>query len=321
MRGREIAWLVSSLLLIALVAFAVAGQANALFIAVVTSGVLATSFTALLFSNGRFFALTLLNLMSVYTAIFAFFIEELFGAIRPVVSGIGFAMPVVAFLTGCWRSRKDVSAVLTKPHLDESRSLLDAVFWLVPVFAVGGTALLLSLFSDGIVNTEKAFLAAMGAISAIVLVASRNIAVFLVDAGLLFEEFYGRMARLAIPAFAFLTSYALLVILFASLYTLVSLQGVTGNGLTGHFRVAGDTRAIGFSEAIHFSIVTLSTVGYGDIVPASNIARILASAEVICGVLLLLFGVSELQEYAREHRGDRVPARRRTAGRRTGPEP
>ena len=32
------------------------------------------------------------------------------------------------------------------------------------------------------------------------------------------------------------------------------------------------TRALSFSEATHFSIVTISTVGYGDIVPASNIA-------------------------------------------------
>ena len=64
-------------------------------------------------------------------------------------------------------------------------------------------------------------------------------------------------------------------------------------------------RALSFSEAMHFSIVTISTVGYGDIVPASNIARVLASIEVICGVLLLLFGVSELLEYTREHRKDR----------------
>jgi voltage-gated potassium channel len=62
------------------------------------------------------------------------------------------------------------------------------------------------------------------------------------------------------------------------------------------------TRALSFPEAIHFSIVTISTVGYGDIVPASNLARVLAFIEVVCGVMLLLFGVSELLEYTREHR-------------------
>jgi voltage-gated potassium channel len=70
--------------------------------------------------------------------------------------------------------------------------------------------------------------------------------------------------------------------------------------------VGSAPRSLSFSEAIHFSIVTISTVGYGDIVPASNIARVLASIEVICGVLLLLFGVSELLEYTREHRRDRA---------------
>jgi putative Mn2+ efflux pump MntP len=64
-------------------------------------------------------------------------------------------------------------------------------------------------------------------------------------------------------------------------------------------------RALNFSESIYFSIVTISTVGYGDIVPHSSVARVLASLEVICGFLLLLFGVSELLEYAREHRRNR----------------
>jgi hypothetical protein len=33
---------------------------------------------------------------------------------------------------------------------------------------------------------------------------------------------------------------------------------------------------------------------------------VLASVEVICGVMLLLFGVSELLEYTREHRRHRT---------------
>ena len=49
-------------------------------------------------------------------------------------------------------------------------------------------------------------------------------------------------------------------------------------------------------RSIYFSIVSLSTVGYGDIVPHSSLARLLASLEVICGFMLLLFGVSELLE-------------------------
>jgi hypothetical protein len=54
----------------------------------------------------------------------------------------------------------------------------------------------------------------------------------------------------------------------------------------------------------------MSTVGYGDIVPHSSLARLLASLEVICGFMLLLFGVSELLEYTREHRTRRSRTRR-----------
>ena len=65
-----------------------------------------------------------------------------------------------------------------------------------------------------------------------------------------------------------------------------------------------------FSESIYFSIVSISTVGYGDIVPHSSTARLLASIEVVCGFMLLLFGVSELLEYTREHRGEDGKPRR-----------
>ena len=57
-------------------------------------------------------------------------------------------------------------------------------------------------------------------------------------------------------------------------------------------------------ESIYFSIGTISTVGYGDITPYSSLARVQASLEVCCGIVLL-FSVSELLEYAREHRPGR----------------
>ena len=69
-----------------------------------------------------------------------------------------------------------------------------------------------------------------------------------------------------------------------------------------------------FSESIYFSIVSISTVGYGDIVPHSSTARLLASIEVVCGFMLLLFGVSELLEYTREHRGEARHPRRPLRG-------
>jgi voltage-gated potassium channel len=91
-----------------------------------------------------------------------------------------------------------------------------------------------------------------------VLTVSRNVAIFLVDAGLLFEEFFSRVSRLVIPAFAFVTFYSLIVILFASAYRLISAYTPER-----HFNVGGTLRGLSFSESIYFSIGTISTWATG----------------------------------------------------------
>ena len=177
---------------------------------------------------------------------------------------------------------------------------MGALFWLVPVFLVGAAVILLARGVTTPAQLDMLFLGAMSIIGLIVLTVSRDVAVFLVDAGLLFEEFFLRVSRLVIPAFAFVTFYSLIVILFASAYRLISVYIPEP-----HFIVGGAPHALSFSESIYFSIGTISTVGYGDITPNSGLARILSSLEVFCGIMLLLFGVSELLEYAREHRQGR----------------
>lgn len=293
----ELALFAVSLGLVALIGIAVAGGATDLFLAIIISGAVATWFIRRLFPEAPFFALTFANLIGLYAAIFSFFMQGLFGLIGPDISGIGFSLPIAFFLLGCWLRRQEVQAVVDHPDIRSGARLYRAMQWLLPVFFVGAGAFLLSSFDAPLVNNNIAFLVAMALIGLIVLGVSRNVAVFLVDAGLLFEEFFHRMSRLAIPAFAFLTFYSLLVIVFASLFCILSQY----SGAV-HFRVADVSRALTFSESIHLSIATISTVGYGDIVPSSDFARILTSAEIICGVLLLLFGVSELLEYMREHR-------------------
>jgi voltage-gated potassium channel len=299
--AREAMLFAVSLTLVALVAIAVAGNTVLLFVAIIMSAGIAAAFLRRLFPGRSLFPLTFTNLVAVYASIFAFFMEELFGRIGPALSGVGFCLPIFAFLLGCWLRREDIRTVIDDPHIRGGQALYGALVWLIPVFIVGAAVFVLSWFAESLVNTDLAFLFSMLVISLIVLGVSRHVAVFLVDAGLLFDEFFQRMSRLVVPAFAFLTFYALLVILFASIFSILSqFSGAD------HFRVGNGTRAISFSEAIHFSIVTISTVGYGDIVPASNVARLFASVEVICGVMLLLFGVSELLEYTREHRRRRT---------------
>jgi hypothetical protein len=44
-------------------------------------------------------------------------------------------------------------------------------------------------------------------------------------------------------------------------------------------------KTVNQADLLHFSFTTLSTVGYGDIVPASKVARVLANLEGMTGVL------------------------------------
>ena len=48
------------------------------------------------------------------------------------------------------------------------------------------------------------------------------------------------------------------------------------------------------TELLYFSLVTLSTVGYGDIVPLSGMARIVTALEGVTGVLYVAITVALL---------------------------
>jgi hypothetical protein len=54
--------------------------------------------------------------------------------------------------------------------------------------------------------------------------------------------------------------------------------------------VAGDRHA----ELLYFSLVTLSTIGYGDVVPLHGEARMLAALKGIAGVLYIATTVALL---------------------------
>jgi hypothetical protein len=58
---------------------------------------------------------------------------------------------------------------------------------------------------------------------------------------------------------------------------------------------------LGTDGAIYFSFVTLATLGYGDVVPASGPARALAMLEAVFGQLYLVVLVARLVSlYSRE---------------------
>lgn len=83
--------------------------------------------------------------------------------------------------------------------------------------------------------------------------------------------------------------YLSLGIQWSLLYSIVAAltDGAFVRGMTG------EPVENGF-ELMYFSFVTLGTLGYGDIVPVSNIARMLAMVESMTGVLVLAVLIARL---------------------------
>lgn len=300
-RGRHYSLIASALTaaLVLLVGFAATEIVSGFVAVMLTTVVGAFAAFHWLFPQSRFVAIAFVNLIAVYACLFVFFVAANFTQVDQIVLLTGFTLPILAFLAGAvWRHR-EIGAIVASEDLREERNPARVLRWLVPVFAIGALTFLVPGRPWGPIGYDAAFLIAMGGISAIATILSRDVSAFLLDAGLLFEEFFQRITRLLVPAFAFLTFYSLLVIVFGAIYRIV--DHLAPEYL---FRVNGTAQKISFPEALYFSIVTLSTVGYGDIVPAANLTRIVVAVQIVCGIVLLLFGFSEIIAYTRDrHRG------------------
>lgn len=287
--------------LLALVALLLGIAEGYLAVAMIAAVIVVLGLFRFLLRSSRAFAFALANLIGTYACVFLFFVESNFEEVGAGALSAGFLMPLASFLAGSLWRRRDIERVILSGHFSDERRFARVLLWLVPVFGIGTVTFLVPHGPGAQEAQLLALFGAMALISAVVFAVSHDVAVFLLDTGLLFEEFFGRIARLVIPAFAFLTFYSLLVILFASVYTI-------GNSLGApNFRVAGSLRALTFPESLYFSLTTLSTVGYGDISPASNLARFITAIEIVCGVLLLLFGFNEIFSFAQERRRRRHP--------------
>jgi Ion channel len=77
-----------------------------------------------------------------------------------------------------------------------------------------------------------------------------------------------------------LSLYVLVGIFFSSLYSLVAVSG------DGAFFTRGDDGST--SEHLYFSLVAITTTGFGDLAPASDLGRGLAALEIVLGQLYLV---------------------------------
>lgn len=97
-----------------------------------------------------------------------------------------------------------------------------------------------------------------------------------------------------------IATYLVLGLMWGLVYLL------TASLVPNAFVLAGDISAgssfDGF-HALYFSLVTLSTVGYGDIVPGTPVVRMLAVVESIAGVLYLAVLIARLVTLYTDKRG------------------
>lgn len=282
--------------LIAVASFDLTGWTFVLVLVVMVT--VAVAYFHAAFPGSQFFVVALANALGVYACIFQFFVESNFRSVSLPAIEVGFAIPILAFIAGAQIRRARIRAVLELAESEGGRGVAGTLSWLIPVAAIGAATFTVPDLVLSQVGLDALFIGAMTVIGAVVFAVSPGVSAFLIDTGLLFEEFFGRISQLAAAAFAFLTFYSVIVIVFAGLYRV--LDKLSG---TPHFSVHGVARDITYAESLYFSIVTMATVGYGDITPMTDLARLIAAVEVVMGVMLLLFGFSEIMSYMRERRG------------------
>jgi voltage-gated potassium channel len=259
-------------------------------------------FFYLLFATGAYFGLVMANGLAVYVSLFAFFREANFNAASDTAALVAFALPVLAFLAGCFAHQAAIGRALAARHDEVPRRLPPMVRWMPISLVVGAASFAVREWGLPPVAQGQALMASMAVIALFVGLSARDLVVLLIDVATVFENVAERANRLVMPMVAFLTYYALVILVFACLYRIAEMM--VGHG---QFRVNGVVRPLSFAEALYFSVITMATVGYGDIVPEGSAVRALSAGEVVIGVLLLLFGFREIMQ-ARDF-GPRRPRR------------
>lgn len=288
-----------TLTLLLLIAFGAATAVSRFIYFMLPAVVLTVSFFFFLFPGSRLFSLALANSLAVYTCIFVFLAKLNFADhIDFWEAYAGFAAPLAGLMLGCWYRRDTIRAFVTSGQQRQKQHGYGRVLlWILPLVVI---ALATSWVRQAVTpeqHYDALFLGTMFLVGVLVFFLSQDISIFLLRTGLAFEEFFTRVKGLLAPVYAFTTFYTLNVIVFACLYRIIDRIFVEPQ-----FVVRGQPSEIDFVDSLYFSIITLSTVGYGDIVPATPVIQALVAIQIVVGVLLLLFGFNEILGYARTHK-------------------
>lgn len=285
LRRRLLVTIVFTLFLLGLISLALGVTNPTVAIVALVSVLSLALFFHLVFPGSDFFSAVFANSIGIYACIFVFFVEENFPDTYVVVQAVAFVMPLLGFLAGALWHRRDITNAVVGKKEEVEHDFLRAAAFLSPLTLVAAASFVIPIREAGVVPQSVALMSAMVVVSVTALFAANQITAFLLDTAILSEHFFANAARLVKPAFAFFTCYSLIVLVFGCLYTILDRYAPPPN-----FMIGGAVREMSFGEGLYLSVVTLSTVGYGDVIAQSAIARILVGLEIFAGVVLLLFG-------------------------------
>ncbi|MCR0982297.1 potassium channel family protein [Roseomonas populi] len=242
-----------------------------------------------LFPRGLDFALGAGIGFATYAALFTVIGRSAFPQASDVAVAVAFLLPVVAFLLAVIRRRDRLRRIVEEGETPDELHLRRIGRVLLLLALVGVASLSLPANRLGPAWQDVAMVGGAAVIGWLTARAVRELVRLLVDMAQLLDALSGRATALVVPIAAYAALFSLITIVFACFYRVAE-------GLSRHPLFAGPEGPIklGFRDALHFSIVTISTVGYGDIWPTDDGARLLAAVEVLAGQILLLFGFYEI---------------------------
>jgi voltage-gated potassium channel len=285
-----------TLFLVGLVATAIGADWTGTVSSLITCGV-GFGFFYLLFPGGAHFGMTVANFLAIYACLFEYFHDANFPAASRSFALVSVALPVVGFLAACIVRRRQVFSIIRARRIRELEHLPPITTWLVGALSVGAATFALPRLTLDPLHQGLVLLAAMALITLFVVLSVRDVILVMIDIAMVFEGVAARLDQLARPMMAFLTFYALLVVVFACLYRIADLTTPVPQ-----FSLHAAPARIGFVDALYYSIATITTLGLGDITPISFLVRAITAAEVVSGVLMLLFGFSEIMRSAGSRR-------------------
>ncbi len=278
-----------TLVLTLLVAGAVADQGWGFSVVALAVAGLAVGGLHLIFPQGPLFGLGVANGLAVYICLYAVLGRAAFPLAEAWARPVGFLLPVASFVGACWWRRRTLLKVaegLVAPDLEH---LPRFARWLMFTAVVGVVSLATPINRLPPLEQSAALLVAMAVIAGISAAAVRDVVRLMIDIAAILQTVTRRLAHLAVPIATYISIFALLGVMFGCFYRIA--DGLSRIPL---FIQLGEPSRLDFSDALHFSVVTLATVGYGDIQPIDDGIRLLAAIQMLLGQLLLLFGFAEI---------------------------